>query len=346
MAFETVGDELTSMLGLAVPAHRILPDPNIAGMLGDDLPHFAFLYAEPTVVIIPPPPPPVVLVPIHQHQTRPPYPQPVLRHPVSGRSYYLQVKNDGTLDTPVMTGDEPTSIPRVTLVAGDRQTSWQLALSSDIPPQLSVIQRPLITGGFDDLSVWDWRGREYTLRIPESDGDVLLEPIGRDWNIMPSQGIPLSAPPLTRIAGQVGASWDWTVNDGGVWFLSTPADTQYHHLKTISLWTFDDTLPFTVSTTSDGILTVIDADPDTTPLRYEFALVSPDGIIWLLRGKNVNGDVILELSDELQKAVASADEWTIRLAQNGRSAYIVDDRFPPPLPGVPRRWGPRRRRTH
>lgn len=334
MSFDTI-DEQTSLVSISLPFARLLPEPGL--FTDSDLYHFGFLYAPPLAPGTPPPSPPIVPSRI---RTRPPYPQPVLRQASTGYRFYLQVRNDGHLDGLVRTPDEPFDTPRLTLVAGDRLSSWELRVTDADPPGLIVFERPVGWGQYEDLSVWDWRGREYLLTIPSA-GHIFLKPVGRDWPVMPTSGVPTSRPPTMRIIGQQGQEWEWTVSDGGIWYLSTPTSTApTTHLSSFSLWTFDDQIPFTVSITRDGILTVIDADPDTTPHRYEVALVSPAGLTWLLRGQNVNGDVILELGDDMQ---GQGDEWPIMLAQNGRTAYIADDRYPPPIPGIPRRYGTRRR---
>lgn len=279
---------------------------------------------------------------------RPSFEQPVLAQ-ANGKRWWLQVTNQGTLDTARVTDADLTPIRRLKFVdATTDATAYQLGLSNDaVPvPTLTTLADASL-GNHKDLPIWSPNGREWTMQVVN--GVLTVSPLANTWNTMvPVGGLPTSIPgvpyqfPDIAIQDSAGILWQILVTDGGLWEVQNQMDLPVKSLSHCALWTQDDTIPFQITVNTEGLLTVTDA-PLTTPKLYEIVLVSPSGLFYILQGQNVGGDVILEISNAIQDSMDNRDEWPLMIAQNGRYTYIADDRFPPPIPSMPRRWGQRRR---
>jgi hypothetical protein len=278
-------------------------------------------------------------------KTYPRFSQPILTH-ANGSRWYLEVTNAGVLQVGGRTLDAATPIRDVQLLDDTAVSAYRLALTAAVPPLLQTIPLREATFGYHkDLPVWSVNGREWTIRVSQA-GAISVVGASSNWPMTPNLGIPTNTPaptfqqPMVAISGG-RSEWKLFVSESGIWDLQQ----QYDPVKTLSsayLWTQDDTLPFQVTVTEDGVLTVVDA-PSTIPRIYELILVSPGGTFFTLVGNIVDHDIILSVTSTLYDAMNARDEWPLVISQHGNYLYIADDRFPPPLPGVGRRWGQRKR---
>lgn len=301
---------------------------------------FAFLFDTWT-----PAPPAPVFTTYAPSKTYPRFPQPILTHP-DGSRWYLECTNAGVLQIGGRTLDAATPVRDVQLVDSTAVAAYRLVLTGAIPPLLQTLSlREASFGYHKDLPVWSVNGREWTVQVSQA-GAIGVAGASSTWPMTPNLGIPTNTPapqyqqPMAAISGGSSA-WKLLVSDSGIWEL----EQQYGPVKTLSsayLWTQDDTMPFQVTVTEDGILTVIDAQP-TIPRIYETILVSPGGTWFTLVGTSVSGDIILSVTSTLYDAINAREEWPLVISQHGNYLYIADERFPPPIPGVGRRWGQRRR---
>lgn len=279
--------------------------------------------------------------------SRPAFEQPVLAQ-ANGKRWWLQVTNQGALDTARLTDADLTPIRRLKMIDTNETTAYTLTLSNDAVPVLVVTPLASVAlGNHKDLPIWSPNGREWTLQIVN--GVVTLTPLSIAWPTMvPIGGMPSHRPglpyqfPDIAIVDDKNILWRILVTDGGLWEIQNEQDLPIKHLSHCALWTQGDEQPFQITVNTEGLLTVTDA-PLTTPKLYEIVLISPSGLFYVLQGQDVAGDVILEVSNSIQDAMDNRDEWPLMIAQNGRYIYISDDRFPPPIPSMPRRWGQRRR---
>lgn len=278
-------------------------------------------------------------------KTYPRFSQPILTHP-DGSRWYLEVTNAGVLQIGGRTLDVATPIREVQLIDSTNVSAYRLSLTGAVPPliQTSTLRDPSM-GYHKDLPVWSVNGREWTIQVSQA-GAISVVGASSNWPMTPNLGIPTNTPapqfqqPLPAISAGV-SEWKLFVSDSGIWDI----EQQYDPVKTLSsafLWTQDDTMPFQVTVTEDGLLTVIDAPP-TIPQIYETVLVSPGGTFFTLIGAVVDHDIILSVTSTLYDALNARDEWPLMISQHGNYLYIADERFPPPIPGVGRRWGQRRR---
>lgn len=291
-----------------------------------------------------PPAPQFTLFP--PSKTYPRFPQPVLPH-ADGSRWYLEVTNAGVLQVGGRTLDQPTPTRELQLVDPTTElTAYRLVLTAASPPTLTTLALRDSSYGFHkDLPIWSVNGREWMLQVSNT-GAVSVSGSSSNWPMVPNFGIPTSTPlpqfqqPQAAIASPHGA-WRLLVSDSGIWELQSDF-SQVQHLSSAFLWTQDDLMPFQITVTDDGILTVIDAAP-TIPRFYEALLVSPGGTFFTLVGNQTGGDIILSVTSTLYDAINVREEWPLVISTHGNYLYCVDDRYPPPLPQMSRRWGQRRR---
>lgn len=278
---------------------------------------------------------------------RPQFDQPVLAQS-NGTRWWIQVSNAGILQVVSPTDAPLTPTRRICLVDANNVAAFRLGISDDTPPMPTLTPlRDSSMGNHMDLPIWSPNGREWTLGVTQL-GEIMIEALSSNWPMLPSMGLPTYTPgsgyqfPFVTLQDGTGTGWQLLVNDSGIWSLQDEDSQPIRHRSTVRLWTQDDSTPFQVIVDNDGLLTVTDA-PTSIPKLYEAVLCSPGGSFWTLVGDVVAGDVILSITDTLQQALNNRDEWPLVVSQHGNYLYIADDRFPSPVPGMPRRWGSRRR---
>lgn len=262
--------------------------------------------------------------------TYPRFPQPILVHPVSGQYYYLQIGNMGGLHVGGKTLDPPTNPRRQVLVDAARTVAYEIRLTSVDPPAITVSAAlPGSQGGWEDLFVWSPNGREWAVQVLPT-GALQYIALSSDWEKLRA--------PLSTIAPD-GRAWHLTVAEHGVYSADGPHAAPFTDLgHTVRLRSQDDTIAAEITVSNDGILSVSDPIEGHLAPYYEAELLSPHGAKFFL---TMDSQRILYVTD-WTAIEHNRDEWPLVVSQNGQYLYVVDDRFPPPIPGIPQ--GRRRQR--
>lgn len=280
--------------------------------------------------------------------TYPTYPQPIITHPATGQNWYLEVSNAGILRAAGTTTDAPTPKSRLRLVDPTGSAGYQLGLNTDVTP--TVTATALTTpreGNYQDLSVWGVNGREWNLRVTAG-GSITITAISSDWPMVEHPKIREGFP----IQGVTGArydrsTWRLTVSDAGILsvngrnaptdILELPNDP---NATPFYLRSDDDSISCQLFINESGILQVHTFFPQLhVDLPYTILLISPSGYRFPLA---VDGNGVLYIDDGLE-AIDHANEWPLVLQSRNNILYVVDNRFPAPVPGGRGRGYGRRR---
>jgi hypothetical protein len=267
--------------------------------------------------------------------TYPEFPQPILRNPSDGRNYYLEVANDGSsVSAAGRTTDAVTDLPRVTLLDAAKLAAYQLQLSGGGPTVGVSAAKHVSMGCYDFLSCWSKNGREWQLQVSAA-GALTIAPLSYHWD----------TPKVTHLTDQNGQYWPLSVSDGGIYAVTTPSAENQQGMAGVSaiLATRDGSAAFklkiSVDGNGDGIIQVEDGYALTEALGYELELISPRGFSYLLY---VEPSGLVMIDDTPQ--ANGRDSWPLVLIPGRKPfVFIVDERFPPPIAGVNRKWGVRRR---
>lgn len=267
--------------------------------------------------------------------TYPEFPQPILRNPSDGRNYYLEVANDGSsVSAAGRTTDAVTDLPRVTLLDAAKLAAYQLQLSGGGPSVGVSAAKPVSMGCYDFLSCWSKNGREWQLQVSAA-GALTISPLSYHWD----------TPKVTHLTDQNGQYWPLSVSDGGIYAVTSPSAENQQGMAGVSaiLATRDGSAAFklkiSVDGNGDGIIQVEDGYALTEALGYELELISPRGFSYLLY---VEPSGLVMIDDTPQ--ANGRDSWPLVLIPGRKPfVFIVDERFPPPIAGVNRKWGVRRR---
>lgn len=267
--------------------------------------------------------------------TYPEFPQPVLRNPTDGRNYYLEVSNDGaSVSIGGRTSNAPTDLPRVTLLDIPHASSYQLQLSGGGPSVGLSAAKPVSMGCYDYLSAWSRNGREWQLQV-DANGALAISPLSYNWD----------TPKITHLKDQNGGFWPLGVSDGGIYNVSTPDAVNQQNIAGVSaiLSTRDGSAAFkldiSVNGQGQGIVQVTDGQSLLDALGYELELISPNGLHYLLY---VEPTGLLYVDDTPQ--ANGRDSWNLVVIPGKKPyVFVIDERFPPPIAGMSRKWGVRRR---
>jgi hypothetical protein len=269
-------------------------------------------------------------------KTYPEFPQPILRNPGDGYSYYLEVANDGSsVSAAGRTTDRPTDLPLITLLDTSKLAAYRLELSGGGPSVGVSAAKPVAMGCYDVLSCWSRNGREWQIQVNAA-GSLTISPLASTWKTAK----------VTHLEDQNGEFWPLSVSDGGIYAVSTPDSVNQQNRAGVSaiLATRDGSAAFklkvSVNSDGDGIVQVEDGQSLDDALGYELELISPHGLSYLLY---VEPTGIVYVDDTPQGN--GRDRWPLMLIPGKKPyVFIIDERFPPPIAGVGRKWGVRRRR--
>lgn len=247
----------------------------------------------------------------------------ILRSLTSGRYYEPYLKNSGLISLIYRpAGFTPDHVARIherCLINTARTKSFYLGVKdTDLAnPLLTLTQHENVHLGRPYILFTSPNGREWEVTCTQ-DGVYRLKALTIDWPRARSPIIPDDT---------TGTPWTFVVNDGGEHQLS---DQATDHRQSCILKAQDGSCAYRL-TIAGGILQVSDALPATDARFYDAEMISEDGTHWLLR---IDQNGILSVDSEWEDAINRAgDEWPLLLADRRGTMYVVDSRFPPPLPG-------------
>jgi len=276
-------------------------------------------------------------------RTYPTYPQPIIPHPTTGRNWYLELTNGGTLRAGGTTTDAATPVSRLRLVDPTGQAGYKIGLNTDPTPVVTAT--PLSSardGNYQDLSVWAMNGREWNLRVT-SGGTITATAISSDWPMLRPQrndSTGHALPSYNALSQFEPGAWRLTVNDGGVSIATGP------EILPIREWQRQYLLDDTGENAWEllcysPIPSLIVSGPlaPTLAQYYDMLLISPSGLHFTL---SVDSNGILFIDSGLED-IDAQNEWPLVMQSRSNVLYVVDKRFPPPVPGGRGRGYGRRR---
>lgn len=201
-------------------------------------------------------------------KTYPTYPQPIIQHPNSGFNWFLEVTPGGTLRAGGTTIDAPTTLNRLKLVDPTGQAAYRLGLDVSDPPLITatVLSAPR-DAGYQDLSVWGINGREWNLRVTSA-GSITVNAISTNW--------PMADQPI--FLDSQGRMWHLNVSDAGITEAVGPTVLPLTISQTAKIRADDDSASFEITVNDAGILFVSDPADVSLATHYEILLTSPGGL--------------------------------------------------------------------
>ena len=247
----------------------------------------------------------------------------ILRSLTSGRYYEPYLKNSGLISLIYRpAGFTPDHVARIherCLINAARTKSFYLGVKdTDLAhPLLTLTQHENVHLGRPYILFTSPNGREWEVTCTQ-DGVYRLKALTIDW---PRARTPILTDAVT------GTPWTFVATDDGELHIS---DLPTQHRLSCILRAQDDSAAYRL-TVAGGIIQVSDPLPVTDAVYYDAELISEDGTHWLVR---VDGQGILSVNSEWEGAIhREGDEWPLLLADRRGTMYVVDSRFPPPLPG-------------
>ena len=248
----------------------------------------------------------------------------ILRSLTSGRYYEPYLKNSGLISLIYRpSGFTPDHVARIherCLINTARTKAFYFGVKDTDPdnPLTTLTQHENVHLGRPYSLFHSPNGQEWEVTCTQ-DGVYRVKALTIDWARARS--------PILEDTLAPGTFWTFIVANDGEYSIS---DQPTQHKQDCILRAQDDSAAYRL-TVAAGIIQVSDPLPVTDARYYDAELLSEDGTHWLLR---VDGDGILSISSEWEDAINRAgDEWPLLLADRRGTMYVVDSRFPPPLPG-------------
>lgn len=255
----------------------------------------------------------------------------ILRSLTSGRYYEPYLKNSGLISLIYRpSGFTPDHVARIherCLINTARTKSFYFGVKDTDPdnPLITLTQHENVHLGRPYILFHSPNGQEWEVTCTQ-DGVYRVKPLTIDWA---RAGTPILEDTIT------GTAWTFLVTNDGEQRLS---DEPTQHRRQCVLRAQNDACAYRL-TVVGGIVQVSDPLPASDAVHYDAELVSEDGTHWLLR---VDQDGILSVASEWEDAInRRGDEWPLLLADRRGTMYVVDSRFPPPLPGYAKPRGRR-----
>ena len=264
-------------------------------------------------------------------RTYPTYPQPIIPHPVTGLNWYLELTHGGTLRAGGTTTDAPTPLSRLRLVDPTGHAGYKIGLNSDATPVVTAT--PLDSardGNYQDLSVWAINGREWNIRVTAG-GTITATAIASDWPTLLRPQTDRAGHPIPSSLSGVfdGATWSLTVNEGGVMLTEGPSHHPITQGQRMNLLSNDGTVSYELAYITGGVLFTLGPNDAANAQHYDALLVSPSGLRFSL---SVDANGVLFIDNGLED-IDAQNEWPLVMQSRSGILYVVDKRFPPPVPG-------------